>query len=167
MLRKLTAASAVVAAAILVGALVPPRAGAHACSSSFFVKHPTAIQKLLVGTPYGNGTTLQKLFRLPASLRAYRNLTIARAIALKPDAGLTRIVLGHGISAPGRTIRVFLRSSATGYLNGLAYPAWIGPNPDNLRTNVHHLLMTNDVSAIRSYAVELAVANNEIPCTLR
>ena len=161
---KLTAAA--VAAGLLTGSALAPSAAAHACSSSFFNKHPSAIQKLLVGTPYGTKTTLQQLFRLPVNLRSYRSLTIARAVALKPELGPARITLQPGTTAPGRTIRIFLRSAATGYLNSLAYPAWIGPNVANLRTNVHHVLMSRNITVIRSYGQELAVANNEVPCTL-
>src|SRR5207237_8792047 len=126
------------------GSALAPSAAAHACSSSFFSKHPSAIQKLLVGTPYGTKTTLQQLFLLPANLRSYRNLTIARAVALNPDAAPARITLRPGATPPGRTVRIFLRSAATGYLNSLAYPYWIGPNPTNFRTNVHHVLRTRD-----------------------
>jgi hypothetical protein len=158
--------AAVMTGSVLSGSVLAPYAAAHACSSSFFSKHLTVAQKLLAGTPYGTNTTLQQLFRLPAPLRSYRNVTITRAVTLNPNTGSTRIVFGAGQVVPGRTIRIFLRSAATGYLNSLAYPAWIGPNTTNLRLNVHHVLMTYDLNVIRTYGTQLAVANNEIPCTL-
>jgi|1186.fasta_scaffold910481_1 hypothetical protein len=159
----LAVVTAAAAAGFVMTTATAPGASAHACSSSFFSKHLSVVQQLLTGTPYGTRTTLQEVFRLPANLRSYRNLTISQAVRMQPStAGSLRTTA----VARTRMIRVFLRSAATGYLNGMAYPAWIGPNPQNLMTNVHHVLMTGDSTIIRSYGNQLAVANNEIPCTL-
>lgn len=150
---KIAGLGAVVAGTAAL-AVVAPSASAHACNSTFFSTHGSVETTLLSHTSYGTRTTLQELFRLPSTLRAYRSLTIVNATALRPGTG------------PSRMIRIFLRSAATGYLNSLAYPAWIGPDVENLKTNVHHVLMSQNTNVIRSYGAQLAVANNEVPCTL-
>ena len=150
----------VVVVVVVMAAAVAPVASAHACSSGFYGTHPQVVQKLLARAPYGTKTTLQRLFRLPVTMKAYRGVTIDKAVRLPTATGRLPTAAG----AASAQLRIFLRSATSAYLNSLAWPSWIGPSSVNLVTNVHRLLVSGDINRMRAYRIALARANNEPPC---